>query len=93
MRSIPCAILMAALAGCGEEARVAPVAPAAELAASLETSESQNAVLFPKTAHPYGASLSTCAHGAGNRHRSPSAAAEAAPSRAAKPYSWKSAPT
>src|SRR5213080_1567495 len=61
MRSIPCAILMAALAGCGEEARVAPVAPAAELAASLETSESQNAVLFPKTAHPYGASLSTWA--------------------------------
>src|SRR5947208_23811 len=61
MRSIPCAILMAALAGCGEEARVAPVAPAAELAASLETSESQNAVLFPKTAHPYGASVSTWA--------------------------------
>lgn len=64
MRAIPCALLLAALAalaGCGREAQVtAPSSPALETA-TADANAAQNSILFPKDAHPYGASIATWA--------------------------------
>src|SRR6266496_4475263 len=56
MRYIACAILIAAVAGCGE----ARITEAPQL--SLQ-SDNPNALVFPNVARPYGARLAACAVG------------------------------
>ncbi len=57
MRFICCAVLVAALAACGDESRV--IQPSEETA--FRASDNPNSILFPKQSRPFGASISTWA--------------------------------
>jgi len=57
MRTISCALLIAALAGCGAEGPTTPASQVPKATVALDKSANQNSIVFPIQAHPYGASL------------------------------------
>jgi hypothetical protein len=57
MRRISCSLLVVALAAC-DDTRPTQVPLPPDVIAVLNANQDQNAILFPKTARPYGASLS-----------------------------------
>ncbi len=61
MRHIPLAILLAALAGCGNESQITPVSPVASRTVALDASDHGNTAVFPKGSRPYGADMATWA--------------------------------
>lgn len=61
MRTISCALLLAAVAGCSSDAPITQVSQARSERAASAQHRNQSAILFPRQSHPYGASMATWA--------------------------------
>jgi hypothetical protein len=61
MRRIPFIVALAALAACDGKTPPTQVPLPPDVLSTLNESQAQNAILYPRTAHPFGASLSTWA--------------------------------
>ena len=62
MRRISCVLAIAALVACDGRPQPTQLPLPPDVLASLNANENQNAILFPRTAHPYGASLAEWAN-------------------------------